>query len=259
MDIELDSDNIRLVVEGNITDIEGNQYVRLTETANYFSNTQPTPVEDADLTVNNGEESFSLFESENEKGLYLFPENFIGHQGITYQLNINLKKEIGGFSEYSAQSTMPLLSDDIDSVAVKWEPDFEGWFVNLYAQDPPREDFYMFNALVNGKLVTDSIHKVNISDDRLFNGNYTYGTTVLFFSEEELNPGDTFTLISSNITKEYADFINEVKTEISPSNPLFSGPPVNVSSNISNSAAGWFSSFPSAFTSTIVKDFPIEK
>ncbi len=259
IDIELDSDRIRLVVDGIITDIPGEQYVKLTETADYFSNEQPKGVGNATLVIESNNGPILLTESDSVVGLYLMPDGFVGVQGNIYQLNIKLENEIGGYKDYFANTKMPLLSDDIDSIAVEWMPQFEGWVVRLYAQDPDREDFYMFNGLRNGELITDSIHEVNITDDRLFNGNYTSGVMVLMFEEDQLDPGDLFTLVLSNITKEYINFVSEVQTEIQPKEPLFSGPPANVSSNISNGAAGWFTSYPSAFSSTIVQEIPEEK
>ena len=258
IDIDLDSDRIRLVVEGNITDIEGDNFVKLTETADYFSSTAPKTVGNAELIIRNGDQTFTLLESNTEAGLYKMPQGFIGVQGETYELKINLENEVGGHKEYNAQTTMPLLSDDIDSVTVEWFERFKGWSVRLYAQEPPRVDFYMFNGIRNGVLITDSIHEVNISDDRLYNGNYTNGAIVLLFNEEQLETGDIFTLVLSNITKEYASFVNELQTEIQFKEPMFSGPPANVSSNISNGAAGWFTAYPSAFTTTIVKEIPVE-
>ncbi len=259
IDIELDSDRIRLVVDGIITDIPGEQYVKLTETADYFSNEQPKGVGNATLVIESNNGPILLTESDSVVGLYLMPDGFVGVQGNIYQLNIKLENEIGGYKDYFANTKMPLLSDDIDSIAVEWMPQFEGWVVRLYAQDPDREDFYMFNGLRNGELITDSIHEVNITDDRLFNGNYTSGVMVLMFEEDQLDPGDLFTLVLSNITKEYINFVSEVQIEIQPKEPLFSGPPANVSSNISNGAAGWFTSYPSAFSSTIVQEIPEEK
>ncbi len=259
IDIELDSDRIRLVVDGIITDIPGEQYVKLTETADYFSNEQPKGVGNATVIIESQNGPILLTESDSVAGLYLMPDGFVGVQGNIYQLNIKLENEIGGYKDYFANTKMPLLSDDIDSIAVEWMPQFEGWVVRLYAQDPDREDFYMFNGLRNGELITDSIHEVNITDDRLFNGNYTSGVMVLMFNEDQLDPGDLFTLVLSNITKEYINFVSEVQTEIQSKEPLFSGPPANVSSNISNGAAGWFTSYPSAFSSTIVQEIPEEK
>ena len=256
IDIDLDSDRVRLVVEGNISDIQEQQYIKLTETANYFSNSFPKPVKNASVKVTDKGQVYILQESETTGGTYLFPDDFVGQEAETYNLFISLEKEIGGYKDFTAQTTMPNKTDDIDSISVEWRTRFEGWVVRLYAKDPPSEDYYMFNGIRNGQWITDTISEVNISDDKLFNGNYTNGAIVSFFDGDQLEPGDEFTLVLSNITKGYALFVSELQTEIQPKQPLFSGPPANVSSNISNGAAGWFTAFPSSFTTAIVKEKP---
>lgn len=256
IDIDLDSERIRLVVEGNISNIHAQQFVKLTETANYFSNAFPSPVSNASVKITDAEQVYILQESEANLGTYLFPAGFIGQEGETYNLFISLQEEVGGYKDFSAQTIMPHKTDDIDSISVEWRTRFEGWVVRLYAKDPPIENYYMFNGIRDGQWITDTISEVNISDDRLFNGNNTNGAIVLFFNENQLSPGDEFTLVMSNITKGYAAFVSELQTEIQPKQPLFSGPPANVSSNISNGAAGWFTAFPSTFTTSIVKEKP---
>lgn len=252
IDIKLNSDETRLVVEGVISNLPGNNYVKLTTTADYFSNTQPQVVKNALVSILSEADTILLVENDSIEGFYDFPENFIGTEGVEYDLNISLDSEIGGYDNFSAHTFMPYLTDDIDSVAVEWNSRFEAWLVRLYAQEPPTEDYYMFTGYRNGISITDSISKVNISDDKLFNGNYTNGIGVLFFDDFDLETGDIFTLGLSNITKEYASFVTEVQTEIQYNEPLFSGPPANVSSNISNNAIGWFTAYPTALTSTTV-------
>ncbi|PLX02251.1 MAG: hypothetical protein C0595_11725 [Marinilabiliales bacterium] len=252
IDINLDKSESALVVEGAVSEINGQQRIKLSKTAEYFSNQAPTAVSNALVTIDDGTESVALSESELKNGYYYFPDEYSGVVGKTYTLNINLENEIAGKKEYTAQTTIPPLSDDIDSIAVEWNSRFEAWLIKFYATDPPRKDYYMFNGMKNGELITDSIQNVNISDDRLYNGNYTYGIAVMFLDGDKLEPGDIFTLVLSNITEEYANFVTEVQTEISPGIPLFSGPPANVSSNISNGALGWFTAYRSAFTSTVV-------
>jgi hypothetical protein len=68
IDIDLDSDRVRLVVEGTISDIPGRQFVRLTETANYFSNSFPEPVSNASVKITDAGQVFILHESETTKG-----------------------------------------------------------------------------------------------------------------------------------------------------------------------------------------------
>lgn len=256
IDLEVGSTYTRLAVEGYITPKEGNQWIRLTKTGEYFSNTQPVAVSGANIIVDDGAQLITFTEDSLKPGLYKAPDDYKGIPGNIFTLDIKLAEEINGESSFSATERMPHPSDKIDSVGLEYNPQWEMWMVKLYAQEPPSEDFYMFNGYVNGEIITDSVSRKSVSDDRLFNGNYTSGAIVMVVRGEELVPGDIFTLELSNITQEYYNFIVELQTEIQPNNPLFSGPPANVSSNLSNDAVGYFACYPSVFSSTVAKVDP---
>lgn len=253
IDIELDSTYERLVVAGFITPQEGEQYVRLTRTADYFSNKPAPAVSGAVVTVSEDSTIVQFSEDIDNPGYYLAPEDYTGTQGNTYHLDITLAEPINSNVNYKAHEEMPQLADNIDSVVVEYNEQYERWIVRLYAWEPPSTDFYMFNGMRNGNMITDTVSRVNISDDRLFNGNYTSGAVVLVLYENELELGDTFTLILSNITEEYANYMTDLQLELQPNDPMFSGPPANVRTNITNNAIGFFAAFPSAYTSTTVK------
>ncbi len=250
IDISLGTTYTRLAVEGYITPFEGNQYIRLTETADYFANKAPIPVLGATITVDNGSTIVEFIEDTINQGYYNADDTYVGEPGVEYQLSIELTKEINGKSSFTASETMPFPSEKVDSIALEYNDQWEMWMVKLYALEPPTKDFYMFNGYVNGELITDSVANKNISDDRLYNGNYTSGAIVLTIKEEDLKPGDTVTLSLSNITEEYANFMMELQQEIQPHDPMFSGPPANVSSNIIMEAVGYFAAYPSVFVST---------
>ncbi|RLD40971.1 MAG: hypothetical protein DRI86_14340, partial [Bacteroidetes bacterium] len=224
IDIDLGTTYTRLVVSGNITPQLGNQYIRLTKSADYFSNQPPPDVTGATVMVDDGSFSVQFIEDTNNIGYYFAPSNYIGVSGTTYDLSIKLAQPINGTVNYSANETMPILADNIDSIVVELNEKASRWMVRLYAWEPPSTDFYMFNGMRNGTIITDSVSRLNISDDRLYNGNYTAGAVVLMLYEDELQPGDTFTLILSNITEEYANFLLELQDEIRPNDPMFSGP-----------------------------------
>ena len=61
--------------------------------------------------------------------------------------------------------------------------------------------------------------------------------------EEVLEPGDIVTVEMNSIGEEYANFLWDAQSEISGSNPLFSGPPANVKGNINNGAIGFFAAY----------------
>ena len=102
--------------------------------------------------------------------------------------------------------------------------------------------------------VTDSLSRIGVTDDRIVDGTYLNGIWVLFLREDEVVVGDEVTLATISISEDYYRYLTEARTELFPKNPLFSGPPANVRSNISNGALGYFAVFSSVLTSTIVKE-----
>ena len=254
IDIDLEQEYTRLAVEGYVTPGgSAFQYVHLTTTAGYFSNDVPPLVSGATVSVEEGNNLFLFDEDSDNPGYYLPPEGFKGVTEKTYKLKIDLAKEIAGETHFEAQETMPLLSDDIDSIRIIYRSDFEFWAVKFYGYDPPGPNYYMFNAVVNGVLITDTISEVGLTDDKLVDGSYINGAYVMVLDRSQLNPGDHFTLITSSVTEEYFNYITELQTEITPKIPLFSGPPANVSTNLNKGAVGYFAAFPSAFTDYVVR------
>ncbi|MGC9341509.1 MAG: DUF4249 family protein, partial [Bacteroidales bacterium] len=76
-------------------------------------------------------------------------------------------------------------------------------------------------------------------------------------ADEKLEPGDTVTFEANSITEEYYNFLVEAQSESFGQNPLFSGPPANISSNVSNGALGFFTAYSLTRSSRIVPDiFP---
>jgi hypothetical protein len=258
IDIELEEGYIRLAVEGYLAPDDGKNYVRLSQSAGYFSNVPASTISNANIEVSDGLNTFSLQEDATAPGIYLFPEEFITVKEQSYEMSINLAEEIGGYSNYNATAYMPRLIDKIDSVSVEFNTDFEFWMIKLYAYEPSGPDFYMFNAYRNDTLITDTISEVSTGNDELIDGTYMNGIIVMGFGEEELKPGDKFTLVLSNISEDYYNYIIELQTEISLSVPIFSGPPANVSSNVNNGAVGYFAAYPSVYKSTIVKSPPVD-
>ena len=255
VDIELEQEYTKLAVEGYVA--PGNndfQYIHLTTTAGYFSNEVPPLVSGATVSVEDGTNVFLFNEDANRPGYYLPPVDFQASVNETYRLSVDLAKEIAGTKHFEASETMPELSNDIDSVRTVYRPERESWAIEFYGSDPPGPNFYMFNALRNGKLINDTIWKVTVTDDKLIDDKYIYGAYVMILDKNELYPGDQFTLITSSITEEYYNYIIELRTEVAPKIPLFSGPPANVSTNLSDGAVGYFAAFPSAFTETIVRE-----
>lgn len=69
---------------------------------------------------------------------------------------------------------------------------------------------------------------------------------------ETLYPGDNIMVELSAITQDYFNFISQVK-EAGISIPFFTGPPANITGNVSNQGVGFFAAYSSSYAKTVVK------
>jgi len=258
IDVNLDAQKYaRLVVEGEFSSDTLPHKVTLTSSEDYFSNSIPVGVSNAQLSIYNDDEEYQLTETPENAGIYLTAPDVYGQIGKTYTLKIELEEEIGGALSYEATSEIfPV--NQLDSIGLEFHEDWgeEGfWEVKCYVLDPPTEDFYMFHIYRNGTLVNDTIDQVFVVDDLLYNGNYTNGIGVGFLNQssedEKLIPGDIVTLRVGRITKDYTDFLWQLQEEVSYQTPLFSGPPANVKGNINNGGFGAFGAYSTSYASKI--------
>jgi hypothetical protein len=247
IDLPLDESSIRLVVDGAITNTPAVHRFYLSKTTDYYYNQEPPKVTGAIVSISDGIKVFLL--TEEIPGVYQTTSDFQGVEGSTYTLNIKLTTPIGGFTEYTATSTMPRATV-IDSVNLAFYPEFgeEGiWEVRCYMYDPPTSDYYRFLVSRNEQMLTDTLNEWFVTDDRFFNGTYTFGTAIYYLDQslvdERLVTGDRVTVELNTLSKEYNSFLSEAQIELQGSDPLFSGPPANIKGNISHDAIGFFAAY----------------
>ncbi len=260
IDVKLDTTYTRLVVDGTIDSDTGIYRVALTTSADYFSN-EPVPrVVNATVTMSDGVNTFLLNESQKgQSGIYQTNPDFAGKKGSTYTLHVELENEIAGHKTVDATCYLPPVAH-LDSIGTDFHPEWgpKGiWTIKLYAKEPSDTiNYYLFNYYRNGILITDTLTKKVISDDKFYNGSYMDGVDVIYINNENnwetLFPGDTIMLQMSGITKEYFDFITQVQ-QAGFNIPFFSGPPANVQGNITNGGIGFFAAYSSSFAKTVVK------
>lgn len=250
MDVKLDSTYTRLVVEGKVTTDFQKHFVKLSESSDVFFNQQAPAVTKAGVSLTDGVQTFFL--KETRKGYYETTEAFSGIPGKTYHLsisNVDIDKD-GKMEEYNASSflTPP---HTIDSVKMFYDDNYYGdkyWLLGLYLKDQKgRDDYYGFACRVNNVLVHDTITEVNSTDDRYFDGNNFNGFEVGLFDQEKqdeiLHNNDEITLEVYAFNKEYHDYLFELQSIASRQNPLTSGVPANIRSNVSNGAIGFFTAY----------------
>lgn len=260
IDVKLDTTYTRLVVDGSIETDTGIYRISLSKSADYFSNVPVPRVVNATVSITDGSEMYLLHETQpGLSGMYETEAGFAGKTGKTYTLRVQLQEEISGNNRVEASCYLPPVTH-LDSIRAEFHPEWgpKGiWTIKLWALEPGDEvNYYMFNLYRNGQLMTDTITKKVVSDDKFYNGSYMNGVDVIYINNENtwetFHPGDTVMLQMSGISREYYYFIDQVR-QSGFSIPFFSGPPANVQGNISNGGIGFFAAFSNSFAKTVVK------
>ncbi len=266
MDVDLDSGEARLSVEASLTSDLKKHVVKLKESSDVFYSEEAMPVTNANITVNDGINTYQY--TEKEPGYYESNEEFPGLPGKTYALsisNVDIDKD-GTIEEYLASSQMKQ-AYAVDSIWLHFDPDYDTngndddeddgdfWLLSLYMKDNiDAEDYYGFASQINGVVVDDTITEVLVQKDTYFNGELTKGADVGEFSQskfdEILTNFDEVTLETYAITKEYYDFVSQLQ-EMDEGQSMFSGPPGNITTNISNGAIGFFAVYSITRTTVI--------
>lgn len=258
IEIEVDSTYTRLVVEGSISTDTLQHSVRLTMSGDYFYNQPASYISGAMVTINDGDSTIILSENQDYPGLYLTRPDYYGIPGKTYTLTVShldVNKD-GVSEEYTASSELRPINqiDSIQLVPLKGDH-YDFIQILVFAMDPPAKNFYAFKVLKNGILITDTLNELIVQDDIFFNGNYIKGAPSQFLDQDEqdesVQNGDTITFEINGITEEYYRFVMEAQSEIFYQSPVFSGPPANISSNISNGAVGFFTAYSVERCSTV--------
>ncbi len=254
--IDLDSSDIRCVIYGEFSSDTMAHKVRVSRSADYFSNKPEEPISGAIVTITDGTNIYPLAESLSEPGSYLTNPDVFGVPGNTYTINVTHVDllENGSFSSYSATSTMKAVSP-LDSIDAVYNQRWDGWEIKVWARDPVEtKDFYLFKVNINGVSNADSLSNYIVTDDRFFNGSYTNGITIYFVEgRDTIKTGDKITAEICGINEDYYNFINEAIQMSQPQVPIFSGPPANIRTNFSNNAIGYFAAYSVARKDCFVK------
>jgi hypothetical protein len=264
MEIELDGTYTRLIVDGLITTDDSIQKVKLTKSANYFNNLPAEPILNASVTISVDDSSIVLTDKQN-KGIYETAASFKGIPGKTYKLTIRNIDIGNGVHEYWASTYMPKYSkiDTFFITALK-EKDFappgSKYIVNLTLTDPEQtQDNYLFRIYKNGRQLTDTLNRLSFRNDSRFNGKQLYPSLLYYVrydysigrgsgivvTTDSIKKNDQLVLEVDGITKEYITFLSQMQTQYRNTNPLFSGPRANVTTNIYplDKAVGFFTAY----------------
>jgi len=260
-----DQENSRLVVEGNLTDQTEAHVVKLTRTSSYYENQSAPKETGATVSISDGTTTHQL--SETAPGIYKTAVNYKGEIGKTYTLNVTTSNS----ENYSASSTITPVST-IDTIlnfveeSVKGQggsgQEFENNVLSFYHYGPEPATLgnnYLWKINLNGSDLTATATDLTFVTDEFVNGNYIDGFFIHQIDEfDPILETDTlnYTVELHSISREYYDFLLAIILETEFSGGLFSGPPANIPSNISNGGLGFFEAS-AVYSKTIQLENPL--
>ncbi len=242
IDLKLANDSGKLVIEGNITNQDSVQYIKLSRNVPFTSTDVYPAVTGATVTVTDDKSNSYTF-TEGPAGTYASPA-FQGLAGSNYKMLV-----VTGGTTYTANSIMPA-AVQLDSVTDK-KNDFNDKDnkreITVHYQDPAGAvNQYRFVMWVNSKQVSG----VFAFNDEFSDGRYVHGDLVE--NTNDIFPGDTVKVEMQCLDKPvYTYWFTLMEQQ-------FGGPdggvaPSNPPSNISPAPLGYFSAHTTQTITIIVK------
>ena len=252
------------VIYGTITDQNIRQQIQISSSSGYFDKEQNKRISNAVVTLREDSSlisrSYVLTQDSVGSGIYLTQDPFIGKPGWTYRLSVTMDFNNDGVAEeYTAACTMPeKLNIDSFNITKKKVGEYTLFSLNINAKDQENVDNYYFGKYSVNGVWYHKISKYIAFNDVSLDGQYVKNLSVWNFNDIQdkskfsdddakdmvfLTSGDSMVVEFSNISKAYFDFINDCTHQKNGSNPMFGGPPANISTNISNGARGFFTAY----------------
>lgn len=233
VEVNLDNTNPKLVVEGLITNQEGPYYVKLSTTGNFYSKEATPAVTEAVVTLaDNAGNTEVLTHLSDDPGIYR-ADQIRGEVGRTYYLNIQYKGQ-----EYTSEAYMPPVTT-IDSLVIRFVKGNpikeEGHYLYFYAEEPQGETNYYRWLVYENDSLYNSPSDLLIANDALIQGRIENLELPYPFQKS-----DTVRLEMQSLSKKAYEYYLGLQTVYSNDGGLFSPPPVNPPSVISNGALGIF-------------------
>ena len=231
----------QLVIEGNLTNITGPQYIKLSRNVAITNTNTYPPVSGATVTISDQSGNTYPF-AEVAAGTY--SANLVGTAGVTYTLTVNT-----GGQTYTAQSTMPsaVPLDSINAQKSAFKAGTNQENINVYFQDPGGvANQYRFVLYDNGS---------QIDDVYAFNDEFTDGKSVDILLQESttaINPGDNVSVEMQCIDPKVYLYWYTLSLESGENMGQQTAAPANPPTNITPKTLGYFSAHTTQTKSVIV-------
>ena len=243
--VVLDTDQApsKIVIEGLITNQPGYQYVKISRSVSFYEKGKTPRVTDAVVQVEDDLGSIVDFihnpnGHEDSVGYYKPSDLFAGEIGRIYKLTVQVSGQL-----FEAEDKMlPVTTMDSLTYQVNDDefddPETEGKFyeVMMYAKEPQdTKDYYLFHFFRNDSLITDAPSAIYYSDDVALGEEINGIPSPVFYGE-----GDTARVEMYSLSRRGFVFYNDLFNILNNDGGMYSPPPANSRTNLSNGAVGFF-------------------
>jgi len=246
----------KIVIEGIVTNVEGIQFVKITKSTDFYQSGKTPRVTNATVTVQDDLGSIFPFvhnpKNESNRNGYYYPSvSFKGSVGRTYKLKV-----IADGQTYEAQDQMTRTMT-FDSLTTRIndderkDPKVKGRYyqVLLYGKEPQEtKDYYIFRYYRNDSLSLYNNSDIYNVDDQGIGANVNGVTAPIYFGLNDKVRLEALS-VSRNAFLYYTDLYNLINSD----GGMFSAPPANPRSNISNGALGVFQASAIASKEIVIK------
>jgi hypothetical protein len=234
IDIEVNSSTSQIVIEGNITNIRGTQYITISRSVAYTEPNNYPAVTGADVQVTDNLGNTYKF-SEMQRGNYAFGP-LRGQSGRTYTLTVKVDN-----NTYTATSVMPaaVIVDSLSLSKVTFGSSERKLIAVNYTDPKGVANQFRYILRINGK----ATNRIYVEDDRLTDGNVIKEDLYPYDDDDDtddLKTGDLASVEVQGIDKNVFNYWYTLRSQRR-GGPGGGTTPGNPPSNLSNNALGYFS------------------
>ncbi len=241
--LDLGNNSGKLVIEGNITDEQGPQYVKLSRNVPFTSTNTYPPVTGATVTIFDSTANRYFDMTEGPAGTYSIA-NGLGIYGHPYMLTVNT-----GGQTYTARSVMPQFVG-MDSIVTSkniLDKNNNKRMMTVYFNDPPGiKNQYRFVMYVNSV----QVNTIFAFDDQFIDGKHV--TLDLQQNKTDIYPGDTVKIEMQCIDRPVYTYWFTLEQQQG-DNPGGAVAPSNPPTNITPATLGYFSAHTTQTISVVAK------
>ncbi|WP_323756421.1 DUF4249 domain-containing protein [Roseivirga sp.] len=233
----------KLVIDGVLTNNSELNFIKLSYTRGFYSLDPNPAITDAVVTVTDDANNEVVYvhnpgNDPSKEGYYLPQTPYAGSIWTTYHLKVT----VDGMDYTATETMLPVTKIDslvntIDLDEME-DPEEEGRFYEIlfYAREPQdRVDHYLFKFYRNGRTLRDFEGDIYFSEDE-FLGEAISGIPTAGYYK----PGEFAKVEMYSISREAFIFYNDLSNLLNNDGGMFTPPPANPRTNLSNGAFGYF-------------------